>query len=118
MYDVFIFLTAQLVIQLFVAEPAGLLSHMSMSHGMTRQGWTGHSTSGFAMGILCDSGEAPLFVEGCTSVVMISLFSILMCLFLVFSCLFHYQKCVNFVRVGKWFILRLVVLPRNTGGKV
>lgn len=71
---VLIFLTAQLVIQLFVAEPAGLLSHMSMSHGMTRQGWTGHSTSGFAMGVLWHSGEALLFVEGCTPVVMSSLF--------------------------------------------
>lgn len=89
MYDVLIFLTTQLVIQLFVPEPTGLLSHMSMSHGMTRQGWTGHSTSGFAMGILWHSGEALLFVEGCTPVVMISLFSILMFLFLIFSYLFH-----------------------------
>lgn len=116
MYDVLIFLTTQLVIQLFVAEPAGLLSHMSMSHGMTRR--TGHSTSGFAMGILWHSGEALLFVEGCTPVVMISLFSILTCLFSIFSCLFHYQKCVNFVHVGEWFILRLVMLPGNIGGKV
>lgn len=117
MYDVLIFLTTQPVIQLFVAEPAGLLSHMSMSHGMTRQGWTGHSTPGFAVGILWHSGEVLLFVEGCTPLVMISLFSILMCLFLIFSCLFHYQKCVHFVQVGKWFILQLVMLPRKYWGE-
>lgn len=116
MYDVLIFLTTQLVIQLFAAEPAGLLSHMSMSHGMTRQGWTGHSTSGFAMGILWHPGGGAAVCGGLHAsghdLPFPSTHVSFLNLFLSFS-------LSHFVQVDKWFILWLVMLiTRNIGGKV